>query len=91
MSKQSDPIIKNQIEVGYNELSDNNKSIYIQLTKYILKKHGDKIFSMFKFATDEMENTLSLCIFAVSNNKSYNKQLEFYIQASLNEKLSVGK
>ena len=87
--KQAQHIKKNEIENNYYKLSDINKNMYIKHAEYIVKKYSDKLKSTLKLNREELEQTLSFSIFAVSNGDSYNKMLELYIQDVLGVNLSI--
>lgn len=74
VAKEQDKLNKSLIEHEWNKLLDKDKSNYINYSQFIINKHKNKLK-----AIKNLEDTLPLCIYAVSNDKSYDLKVEAYV------------
>lgn len=82
--KEIDNLNKSNIEHEWNKLSDKNKLNYVDYANYIFLKQNSKL-SRFS-SVDEI---LPLCIYAVTNQKTYDRILEGYIINMLKISLNI--
>lgn len=77
---------KQEIEKNWNLLDDQKKQIYLDFSESLINKHNKKL-KIF----ENINNILPLCIYSISNGKSYNKSLELYIRNSLDVSLNISE
>jgi plasmid replication initiation protein len=82
--KEQDNLNRSLIEHEWNKLLDADKVHYVDYAKFIISKHNKKLSS---FTT--IEQSLPLCIYAVSNQKFYDRVLEGYVKNILNLSLNI--
>ena len=75
---------KSENEHLYSKLPEAEKSKYLALAQNVVKKHATNLQKM-----NCDEETLAYSVFAVSNDRYYNKSIEMYISQMLNKSLNV--
>jgi plasmid replication initiation protein len=68
--KEQENLAKSEIEHEWNKLLDTEKQNFIDYSNFIIKKHNSKLTSF-----TELDQKLPLSIFAVTNNKFYDRSL----------------
>lgn len=82
--REQDNLNKSRIEHEWNKLLDSDKVSYANYADYILRNYSNRLSN---FNTDNQ--SLVLCIYATTNNKSYDRVLESYIKNILNVSLNI--
>jgi hypothetical protein len=82
--KEIDNLNKSNIEHEWNKLSDKDKLNYVDYANYIFSKQNSKLS---RFSS--VEELLPLCIYAITNQKTYDRILESYIVNALNISLNI--
>lgn len=82
--KEQENLNKSIIEHEWSKLIDKDKLNYVNYSKFILQKQSAKlgVFS-------NVEESLPLCIYAVTNQQTYDRALEGYITTVLNISLNI--
>lgn len=82
--KEQENLAKSELEHEWNKLLDSEKQNFIDYSNFIIKKHNSKLTT---FA--DLDQKLPLSIFAVTNNKFYDRSLEGYIKHIINISLNL--
>lgn len=77
---------KQEIENNWNLLDAHKKQVYLNFSESLINKHNKKL-KIF----ENINNILPICIYSISNGKSYNKSLELYIKNSLDVSLNISE
>ena len=84
MEKEQENLAKSEIEHMWSKLLDFEKQPYLSYSEFILNKYASKLTSL-----PTLDQRLPLCIYAVSNNKFYDRTLELYLKNMLNISLNI--
>ena len=84
LEKEQENLAKSEIEHMWSKLLDSEKHNYLKYTDFILNKYASKLTSL-----PALDQRLPLCIYAVSNDKFYDRTLELYIKNMLNISLNI--
>jgi plasmid replication initiation protein len=84
LEKEQENLAKSEIEHEWSKLLDSEKQNYLNYTDFILNKYAPKLTSL-----PALDQRLPLCIYAVSNDKFYDRSLELYMKNMLNISLNI--
>ena len=82
--KEQDRLSKAIIEDKWNDLLDEVKAYHVDYANSILNRYTEKLSSF-----SSVKQYLPLCIYAVSNQTSYDRALESYVKHVLNVSLNI--
>ena len=82
--KEQENIAKSEIEHNWNKLLDSEKQKFLNYSNFIINKYNSKLNSFV-----DLDQKLPLSIFAVTNDKFYDRNLEGYVKHIVKISLNV--